>query len=96
MLTIMLIYLGLGIPVGILAGLLTGFLVAQVGIPAFVATLAGWLAFRGALQAVLASTGTIIIPDETFNAISNGFIPDIFPPVPAAYVNASKRCRADY
>jgi putative multiple sugar transport system permease protein len=50
-----------------------------VGIPAFVATLAGWLGYRGALQASLASTGTVIIPDETFNAISNGFIPDIFP-----------------
>jgi len=64
---------------GILAGMITGFLVATVGIPAFVATLAGWLAYRGALQASLASTGTIIIPDETFNAISNGFIPDILP-----------------
>ncbi len=64
---------------GVLAGMLTGFLVATVGIPAFVATLAGWLAYRGALQASLAGTGTIIIPDETFNAISNGFIPDIFP-----------------
>lgn len=64
---------------GVLVGMLNGFLVASIGIPAFVATLAGWLAFRGALQASLASTGTIIIPDETFNAISNGFIPDIFP-----------------
>jgi putative multiple sugar transport system permease protein len=62
---------------GILAGLLTGFLVAQVGIPAFVATLAGWLGYRGALQLVTASTGTIIISDETFNALSNGYIPDI-------------------
>ncbi len=64
---------------GILVGVLNGFLVASVGIPAFVATLAGWLAFRGALQASLAGTGTIIIPNETFNAISNGFIPDLFP-----------------
>ncbi len=64
---------------GILSGVLTGFLVASIGIPAFVATLAGWLAYRGALQASLAGTGTIIIPDEIFNAISNGFIPDIFP-----------------
>ncbi|TLM99642.1 sugar ABC transporter permease, partial [bacterium] len=59
---------------GILVGVLNGFLVASVGIPAFVATLAGWLAFRGALQAALAGTGTVIIPNETFNAISNGFI----------------------
>ncbi|HVP21015.1 MAG TPA: hypothetical protein VMS73_04055 [Anaerolineaceae bacterium] len=64
---------------GVLAELVTGFLVASVGIPAFVATLAGWLAYRGLEQGLLANTGTIIIPDETFNAISNGFIPDIFP-----------------
>lgn len=62
---------------GILAGLLTAFLVAQLGIPAFVATLAGWLGYRGALQLVTAGTGTIIIADKTFNAISNDFIPDI-------------------
>jgi putative multiple sugar transport system permease protein len=64
---------------GILAGLLIGWLVAEIGIPAFVATLAGWLAYRGALQTVTAGTGTIIIPNESFNAIGNGFIPDILP-----------------
>jgi len=64
---------------GILAGCLTAFLVAQLGIPAFVATLGGWLAYRGLLLIITGSTGTIITPDETFNAISNGFIPDIFP-----------------
>ena len=62
---------------GILAGLLTSFLVAQLGIPAFVATLAGWLGYRGALQLITRSTGTIIIRDEAFNAIGNGFIPDV-------------------
>lgn len=71
----------LAIPVvlglGILAGLLTSTLVAELGIPAFVATLAGWLGYRGALQLATRSTGTIVIPDDTFNAIGNGFIPDI-------------------
>jgi putative multiple sugar transport system permease protein len=62
---------------GILAGLLTSFMVATLGIPAFVATLAGWLGYRGALQFVTRSTGTIVIPNEVFNAIGNGFIPDI-------------------
>jgi putative multiple sugar transport system permease protein len=62
---------------GTLAGLFTAFLVAQMGIPAFVATLAGWLGYRGALQLVTAGTGTIIISDGTFNALSNNFIPDI-------------------
>jgi putative multiple sugar transport system permease protein len=62
---------------GILAGILIAFLVADLGIPAFVATLAGWLAYRGALQMVTAGTGTIIINNEIFNALSNDFIPDI-------------------
>jgi putative multiple sugar transport system permease protein len=62
---------------GILAGVITAFLVAQMGIPAFVATLAGWLIYRGAILVVTEGTGTIIIPDAAFNAIGNGFIPDI-------------------
>ena len=40
---------------GILAGQLTSFMVADLGIPAFVATLAGWLGYRGALQLVTRS-----------------------------------------
>jgi putative multiple sugar transport system permease protein len=72
---------GLVIPLvlllGIVAGLITAFLVAYFGIPAFVATLAGWLIYRGLLLQVTAGTGTIIIPDATFNAIGNGFVPDI-------------------
>ncbi len=62
---------------GILAGLLTSSLVAELGIPAFVATLAGWLGYRGALQLSTRATGTIIIPNDAFNAIGNGFVPDI-------------------
>jgi len=62
---------------GVLAGLATAFLVAQMKIPAFVATLAGWLGYRGALQLATMGTGTIVIPDEVFNALSNGYIPDI-------------------
>lgn len=62
---------------GVIAGLLTGFLVAQMKIPSFVASLAGWLVYRGAILVVTESTGTIIIANEAFNAIGNGFIPDI-------------------
>jgi len=62
---------------GVAAGLLTAFPIAQLKVPAFVASLAGWLIYRGALLLVTAGTGTIIIADETFNAIGNGFIPDI-------------------
>jgi putative multiple sugar transport system permease protein len=62
---------------GVIAGLITGFLINYFGIPAFVATLAGWLIYRGLLLRVTAGTGTIIIPNASFNAIGNGFIPDI-------------------
>ena len=62
---------------GIIAGLITSFLVANLGIPAFVATLAGWLGYRGALQLATRATGTIVIPNDAFNAIGNGFVPDI-------------------
>jgi len=72
---------GIAIPLvlvlGILAGLLTGTLVAKLGIPSFVASLAGWLIYRGAILLVTLKTGTIIIPNDTYNAIGNGFIPDI-------------------
>jgi putative multiple sugar transport system permease protein len=63
---------------GTCAGLLTALPVASLGIPAFVASLAGWLIYRGALMLVTAATGTIIIPNESFNALGNGYIPDLF------------------
>ena len=65
------------VAVGILAGIFTAFLIAQMKIPAFVATLAGWLGYRGALQLTTMSRGTIVIPNDIFNAIGNGYIPDI-------------------
>ena len=62
---------------GVLAGCITAFPVAQLGIPSFVASLAGWLIYRGAILLVTLKTGTIIIPNAAFNAIGNGYIPDI-------------------
>jgi putative multiple sugar transport system permease protein len=61
---------------GTIAGLGTAFLVAKMRIPAFVATLAGWLGYRGALQLATRSTGTIVIENKIFNELGNGFIPD--------------------
>ena len=62
---------------GICAGLLTATPVAKLGVPSFVASLAGWLIYRGLIGVVTAGTGTIIISDKIYNAIGNGFIPDI-------------------
>ena len=62
---------------GAVAGLITAFPVARLGIPSFVASLAGWLIYRGLLQRITEGTGTISISDDIFNALGNGFIPDI-------------------
>ncbi len=71
------IVIPLTLVLGIFAGLITAFLVAQMKIPSFVASLTGWLIYRGAILVVTEGTGTIIISNDAFNAIGNGFIPDI-------------------
>jgi len=64
--------------IGIVIGLYQGFLVAKCAVPAFVVTLAGMFIFRGALLLVTGGTGTIIVKNASFNALGNGFIPDLF------------------
>ena len=61
---------------GAVVGFFNGVLVARLGIPAFVVSLAGMMIFRGALLQATSKTGTIIVPNPAFNAIGNGFIPD--------------------
>ncbi|MDX9991428.1 MAG: sugar ABC transporter permease [Anaerolineales bacterium] len=61
---------------GAVAGLVTAFPVAQLKIPSFVASLAAMLIYRGALVLATIKTGTIVVPNATFNAIGNGYIPD--------------------
>ena len=58
-------------------GLYQGLLVTKLGIPAFITTLAGMFIFRGLLSRALAKTGTIIVTNETFKGMCQGFIPDL-------------------
>ena len=53
-------------------GLWTGFLVARVGIPSFVVTLANFLSFQGILLLITKEGGTIGITNKTVNAIEGG------------------------
>ncbi|MBQ6541292.1 MAG: sugar ABC transporter permease [Lachnospiraceae bacterium] len=62
---------------GIVIGLVEGSIISFIGVPAFVTTLAFEFIFRGLLSLVTSESGTIPIFDEGFNAISNGFVPDI-------------------
>lgn len=62
---------------GAVVGLYQGWGVAFMSVPAFVITLAGMFIFRGALLRLTEGTGTIIVDSKFFNAIGNGFIPDV-------------------
>lgn len=62
---------------GALIGAFQGFWVAYVKVPAFIATLAGMLLFRG--LTIVVTGGKSIGPFPTnFQLISSGFIPDLF------------------
>ncbi len=63
--------LAISIGVGALLGYAIGFLVARVGIPSFVVTLASFLAFQGLLLLLAGEGGTIRIEDPTVLAIQN-------------------------
>lgn len=53
----------LGISTGALIGLLQGFWFARLGIPSFVVTIAGYLAWQGAILWVLGKTGVVNLRD---------------------------------
>lgn len=64
----------LAIAVGVLIGLFHGALTAYFNIPAFIVTLGGLLAWRGAVKWLLGGS-TIPISDDTFKAIGQSNIP---------------------
>src|SRR6186997_1729990 len=74
--------MGYGLPVtilivvvvGVLIGLFQGSLITCFNIPAFIVTLGGLLAWRGAVKWLLGGN-TIPISNETFNSIGQGNIP---------------------
>ncbi len=62
--------------VGTAIGLLQGSLFSRFVIPSFVVTLAGFLAWQGALLQVLGSTGSINITDPKITGLANIFYSD--------------------
>ncbi|MEV4759796.1 ABC transporter permease [Micromonospora sp. NPDC049559] len=60
---------------GVLIGLVLGMLVAKVGIPSFVVTLAGFLAFQGIVLLLMKEGTNISINDDVLVAIENGKVP---------------------
>ncbi|HEX8688846.1 MAG TPA: sugar ABC transporter permease [Solirubrobacterales bacterium] len=67
-----------GVLVGMVIGLLQGALFSRFGVPSFVVTLAGLLAWQGALLQVLGSTGSINVTDPKITGLANTFYSDAF------------------
>ncbi|MFC9390391.1 sugar ABC transporter permease [Streptomyces venezuelae] len=71
---------------GAAVGLIHGFFFAKVGVPAFVVTLAGNLAWNGLMLQVLGTSGTVNIPGES---IVSKLYSTIYHSPAAAYVTAA-------
>ena len=65
-----------GILTGTAIGLLQGALFSGFGVPSFVVTLAGLLAWQGALLYVLGDTGTVNLTDDKITGLVNTFYSD--------------------
>jgi D-xylose transport system permease protein len=65
-----------GLLTGALIGLLNGFFVTRFNIPSFVVTLAGLLAWQGALLKVLGGTGTVNLTDDKITGLTQTFYGD--------------------
>jgi D-xylose transport system permease protein len=66
--------IGAAIGVGVMIGSFHGVLIAYLNIPAFIVTLGGLLAWRGAVKWLLGGN-TIPISDSTFKSIGNDYVP---------------------
>jgi D-xylose transport system permease protein len=62
-----------GVGIGLLIGFFQGSVFAYIGVPAFVVTLAGLLAWQGALLWVLGSTGTVNLTNGKIVGLANTF-----------------------
>ena len=82
------ILMAMGVPVGlaiqivllfgVITGAIQGLIIGKLGVPAFVTTLAFLFIFRGLLSMVTEGSGTVVVTNEFFNNISNGFLPKVF------------------
>lgn len=82
---IMMVRQGMSVPVamvlmlctGLIIGAVLGFVIAYLNIPPWIATLAGYLAFRGWGTALLKNSTIGGIPEQFLKAF-NGAVPDVF------------------
>ena len=85
-----------GLATGALIGACIGLLVARLGIPSFVVTLAAFLGLQGVLLKLIGEGGTIPVRDDTVLALANDTLPvalgwTLFAVVVVAYAAVSLR-----
>jgi D-xylose transport system permease protein len=61
---------------GLAIGTLHGLLITKIGIPSFVVTLAGLLAWNGVVLLLIGDKGTVIIQNDLVVGFANDFLPD--------------------
>jgi D-xylose transport system permease protein len=61
---------------GVAIGTLHGLLFTKIGIPSFVVTLAGLLAWNGVVLLLIGSRGTVVLQDDFVIGFANDFVPE--------------------
>lgn len=69
---------GAAIVTGVVIGLVLGFLVAKLGIPSFVVTLAAFLAFQGVVLKIVHDGEIISVRDPVIRAVANNNLPPLW------------------
>ena len=68
----------IALPIGLLCGAAIGFfngiIITGIGLPAFIVTLAGLLAWNGVMLIILGNGGTVPINDDMINNLANGLL----------------------
>ena len=60
---------------GLAIGTLHGLIITKVGVPSFVVTLAGLLAWNGVVLLLIGSKGTVILQNDFIIGLANNFVP---------------------
>ena len=68
------IALAAGLATGAAIGLLNGLIITLIGLPSFIVTLAGLLAWNGVMLIILGNGGTVPINDDMINNLANGLL----------------------
>ena len=63
-----------GLATGTLIGMLNGLIITVIGLPSFIVTLAGLLAWNGVMLIILGNGGTVPINDDMINTLANGLL----------------------